>query len=481
MLRWLGRAMLSVVLGLAAVSASAHEHVAYSHDDNVKTNNPDWMASLPDDVKLSWLSLPGTHDSLSLHWGDIVETQSMGLEEQLRSGIRVLDVRCQHSQNHCRVVHGVMPMGLRMDEVLDVLTRFLAAHPRETVLMRVKKEGTDDECNRTFEQTWQWYRNTHSNLIWRPTSTAPTLSDVRGKVVVLVDFAVPNKSQYGLDYNSLNAQDDYKLTTNWDLYGKWQKVHTHFVAANTDASKTIWYINYLSGASGSFPYFVASGHSSPGTGAPRLSTGLFTPVSDAYPDFPRVDCVVGVCTIAFEGTNILSYERDWPSGGAGIVMADFPGPGLIKRTIDRNDPFKGAATLLLIGHVQDIGDMGCWSEQWCGTRGSSLRLEALAIKALRGTPAGMTISYRCSFEGRFTTWVSNGERCGTTGQGRSMKGIEIQLDYGSVRAGWHILYQGHIQDVGDTAIVRDGAYLGNVRQNLRLEAIKVWLQPPNVD
>ncbi|WGS41944.1 hypothetical protein LFL97_19875 [Burkholderia sp. JSH-S8] len=99
------------------------------------------------------------------------------------------------------------------------------------------------------------------------------------------------------------------MSTNWDLHdGKWAAVKAHLNLANS-GNRGIGYINYLSASGGSFPYFVASGHSSPNTDAPNLATGLTTPGwNSRYPDFPRVHCFIGICTIAFEGTNILTYE-----------------------------------------------------------------------------------------------------------------------------------------------------------------------------
>jgi len=164
----------------------------------------------------------------------------------------------------------------------------------------------------------------------------PTLDEIRGKIVVLYDVG---GLDFGLSYHyKLNTQDDYRVSTNWDLYSKWEKVKDHLEKANTSPKNDEIYLNYLSASGGSFPYFIASGHSSPGTNAPRLSTGLTTPGwENKYPDFPRVNCFIGICTIAFEGTNIINnsnYSR------VGIIATDFPGRGLIDSTIKLNDRYK---------------------------------------------------------------------------------------------------------------------------------------------
>ena len=108
------------------------------------------------------------------------------------------------------------------------------------------------------------------------------------------------------------------------------------------------FINYLSGAmaDGSanvvFPYFVASGKSYWSTAAPQLATGKMTPFFTGWPEFPRVGCVGDLCTIVYEGTNQLTYQwlKAAPRNRVGIIMADFPGPGLIDQIIAVNNNLK---------------------------------------------------------------------------------------------------------------------------------------------
>lgn len=52
-----------------------------------------------------------------------------------------------------------------------------------------------------------------------------------------------------------------------------------------------------------------------------------------------MDCFIGICTIAFEGTNILTtnYLENNNLNYTGIIVADFPGQGLIKNVIQANN------------------------------------------------------------------------------------------------------------------------------------------------
>ncbi|WP_242069730.1 hypothetical protein [Paenibacillus dendritiformis] len=162
---------------------------------------------------------------------------------------------------------------------------------------------------------------------------------MRGKIVILRNVA---GSSIGIDYaHQFDIQDNYNVSTNWDLYQKWMDVKKQLQKANESRLKgsQTKFINYLSGGNIAYPYFVASGHSSPGTSAPRLATGLTTPGwSDSYPDFPRTDCFIGICTIAFEGMNVLTtdYIATHNVEYTGIVAADFPGKGLIENIIRAN-------------------------------------------------------------------------------------------------------------------------------------------------
>jgi 1-phosphatidylinositol phosphodiesterase len=351
----LRRVAMGLILSLSFASVSlAHESPGYAHDARILTRHPDWMGKLKDDVRLSQLSLPGTHDTMSFYGGEAVQTQTLSLPNQLESGVRVLDIRCRHVRFQSfvfAIVHGSVHQNAYFDDVLNATVAFLKKHPREVVYMRVKEEGNPQNipADRTFELTFRdqyWINPRWREYFWPYHEGNPSLGEVRGKIVILQDFKSPYPRFYGINYhNGFFIQDHFNLPTTSDLYGKWLLVLKQMHAANDDVLR-FKYINYLSGSSaGVRPYFVASGHSSTWTSAPRLATGFTTPGwRHKWPDFPRVDCWrvfwTNFCTIAFEGTNILTYERLPSFKRVGIIMADFPGPGLIERVIALNAKYK---------------------------------------------------------------------------------------------------------------------------------------------
>lgn len=320
----------------------AHFNSAYlrSYGEFDHTNE-NWMRSIADDTKLSELSIPGTHDTMSNGpGGDIVKTQGLSLSEQLKVGIRYLDIRARAIDNVLTIHHGPVYLNKNFGDVLNYIQEFLKYHSSETVIMRVKQEYSEINSEE-FKNIFNKYINKdcYKNLFYSAGNKNPSLKEIRGKVVVMYDSFDPG---IGINYYNSSIQDNYKLNTNWDLYSKWISIKDYLNKANQNGGKDI-FINYLSGSIGSFPYFVASGHSSPGSHAPRLATGLTHPGwAGTYPDFPRVNWFLGIATIAFEGTNILTadYIKENNISHTGIIVADFPGYGLIDTIIRANDSHK---------------------------------------------------------------------------------------------------------------------------------------------
>jgi hypothetical protein len=374
-------AMLLVtwIASVAWPSASADTSAAYSHDSTTGVTYPDWMAGLPDEMHLAQISIPGTHDSgASVNGGDLAVAQSMDFATQLEAGIRMWDVRLDSDPlglfpGVLFVFHGPILQG-GFAEVLTAATAFLQAHPSETILMRIREENGYDA---TFSHDVLNYLNQQDNVIFPPTdelesSTSkwanPALADLRGKIYIWEDSwqGEPQdntgKSEPTFFWWSsspiMNVQDDYNVGSNWDLAVKWGEIKLQLANAWTSilpfrpaaANATLPIIvNFLSASCSSgcvYPYFIASGKSSPETDAPQLLTGYTRGVIDTcadYPtycidEYPSVDCAAGTCSVEFLGSNLLMMEKlnESPTQPVGITMADFPGAGLIQSIIAKN-------------------------------------------------------------------------------------------------------------------------------------------------
>jgi hypothetical protein len=163
----------------------------------------------------------------------------------------------------------------------------------------------------------------------------------RGKVVIIQDFT---GAIYGLLYGTFTTIEHWSYGTNWDQYSHWLAIKAFIPEVNSSGASRI---SFWTCSGGSFPYFGASGQSSPGNSAGLLATGLTTPGwSSSYPDFPRVACFIGICTIAFEGINILAHNYIMGNGYSylGIIFIDFYGNQLIADFIALNNKLFGKCT-----------------------------------------------------------------------------------------------------------------------------------------
>jgi 1-phosphatidylinositol phosphodiesterase len=291
----------------------------------------------------------------------------MALNFQLESGIRVLDIRCAVDGNSFNIYHGRVYQEENFDGVLTKVVAFLKAHRGETVLMRVKEEKTDQpgRFEEIFRDTY-WNNKNYKDFMWKGQQLNPTLGEMRGKIVILQDFArwqcpkpespsLPTISihpEYGMCYNSFDIEDTFHVPGPTALYDKWLKVKNQLDRANkgfdTGLNRDTKFMNYLSGvgppatAGIPHPYFVVSGHWNPATGADRTSTGKSARWNaGVFPDFPRLPCFNHGRCIFYEGTNTLTYgaiRTGYYTKRVGIIMTDFPGGGLIERIICINYP-----------------------------------------------------------------------------------------------------------------------------------------------
>ncbi|XP_068189822.1 1-phosphatidylinositol phosphodiesterase [Antennarius striatus] len=233
---------LMLLAGVFALSYGAIQRPDYDDSPNPEFLNPSWMASIPDDQLLSEVTMPGTHNTMSLYGGAYAECQSWSLASQLRAGVRFLDIRVRHVKGNLTIHHGVSYQRAHFGQVLEGVVDFLREHPSETVLMRIQE---------TFSETHDIYgavvdyihRYAHWDLLWH-SRLVPTVAEVRGKIIILQDFSGPD---LGMRYGSLDIADDWKVPTLLHVNEKWMSVYRHLEAAPAGNMAQI-FLTYSSGA-----------------------------------------------------------------------------------------------------------------------------------------------------------------------------------------------------------------------------------------
>ena len=162
----------------------------------------DWMSGLDDNLPLSEVVLPGTHDSATqnVQFAFIAKCQALDIGEQLEAGFRYLDIRLAVSKGSLTMVHGFAKCtksgwpwagALSFDDVLDQSYAFLNAHPTETIVYAVKQDH-GSETPEQFEAVLKSYIDKNPDM-WLLTDRIPTVGESRGKIVLLRHYEDPEQ------------------------------------------------------------------------------------------------------------------------------------------------------------------------------------------------------------------------------------------------------------------------------------------------
>ena len=133
--------------------------------NNVVLSYETWMANLADNVYLSQISMPGTHDAGAYVSGGVsstlAQTQTLDIQSQLNAGIRVLDFRPSYNGSDFDVAHGIVTLdGVTFDGILSNAITWLASHPTEFIIVQLKNENDPDD-----DYFSGWQQNIREKLV----------------------------------------------------------------------------------------------------------------------------------------------------------------------------------------------------------------------------------------------------------------------------------------------------------------------------
>lgn len=205
-----------------------------------------WMSSLPDNMYISDISMPGALSSLAYRTENRPEIVQQNLQEgtvanMLKWGVRALDFRWVTRWNGEGLVNHVVHMGnhfdigyaydgqKRVEEAVNTVKNYLASHPREMVMIIFTPErrtggggdnlgryllqgfesqiiGSNDNKNSTVEADI-----TNSMVQFSPNLT---LGDCRGKIVVMMrEWSIEDPEKISGTYPNITFGHD-------DSYGR---------------------------------------------------------------------------------------------------------------------------------------------------------------------------------------------------------------------------------------------------------------------
>ncbi len=186
-----------------------------------------WMKGIPDTALLSEINLPGTHDTGTmavvqdmsgvLDNTSITKCQKHYFEEQLATGVRSFDIRCNATSdsktvNDVMIIHGNgliqcynrYGKKLSLGELLEIGKLFLSRQPSETLVFLIKPDdGTHEDLARTLKA----YIQENPTLFWS-SDTVPTLRQARGKIVLLRRFETDSSNSMTAFGPNLTLWDD---------------------------------------------------------------------------------------------------------------------------------------------------------------------------------------------------------------------------------------------------------------------------------
>lgn len=189
-------------------------------------DGPCWMKYVNDNKFLDELSIPGTHDSGTCSVDNDTEPQSSQVKcqqdyipTQLLEGIRYFDIRLGKG-NDPGICHGDFYLFkkdgnyLHLSDVIGYFKTFLSENPREALIMlasRGNDEATDDSVTTAFAKVM----DDNPDLFYT-SSHAPTLGEVRGKIVLLRRFRLAGNSESGHTWGLDLTEWDDKIKAHSD-------------------------------------------------------------------------------------------------------------------------------------------------------------------------------------------------------------------------------------------------------------------------
>lgn len=250
----------------------------YSFDANA-AHNPSWMRHIPDDVNITSLSIPGTHDTMTYSIKKLeFQCQNWNLTTQLNAGLRYIDIRARMKNNALHIFHASEPTGYSFRDVLLAAFAFLDANPSEAIIMRLKREGgpLGHGNKRTFQAAFNYARlndpatktGAAKHLyIYNDTSLPiPTLGQLRSKIFILQnwkDTTKQGKDQvYGLKWEGpqMVLEDKWIIPSPSHLDEKWDAIRPALEKANADPlDNKHLYLAHISASIGVLPIEAAAG------------------------------------------------------------------------------------------------------------------------------------------------------------------------------------------------------------------------------
>ena len=170
--------------------------------DAVEKMTLNWMGLLDDQIPISRIKIPGTHNStagptlskqsvVGYFGGFAAKCQDMTIEKQLAEGIRYLDIRLILKGESLENYHGPCRCGYNFAQILRIVSEFLDHHKSEVVFLQIHRQDNGKQRNKNLsDEQFIGYINDHlrdySDKIYNDENNDPLLGTVRGKMFLVL-------------------------------------------------------------------------------------------------------------------------------------------------------------------------------------------------------------------------------------------------------------------------------------------------------
>lgn len=217
--------------------------------DEISVN---WMSKVNDDVNITDLTIPGTHDSGALHSiADVAgKCQDMSISSQLKIGVRFFDLRLQLVNNEFKIVHSFVDQDLKFQTVVEDLYSFIKKYDSEFLIISIKEESSSVNSTLSFEEALIKELKIYEDVFMINDNTLPKkVGMARSKIYILSRFygEIGIPAYYGwmddtsFELNDLYIQDNYNIS---DIDEKKNDILNTIAYARNNQNKLV--INFTS-------------------------------------------------------------------------------------------------------------------------------------------------------------------------------------------------------------------------------------------
>lgn len=199
----------------------------------------DWMKRLPDNLFVSQVSIPGTHDAATgngVTLASYSQCQDIDVATQWSIGIRAFDFRPKVKGDYLNINHGIAVTNLRFDDALYLLRDSLKEHPSEfAVIHCLYASGYDSDKTKYETMLRELLSREDLKDYFVPFRRDLTVGDMRGKILLLSRDQYAGKPITGGFFQSWCGWLDWNAQSSCNIIGE---------SAASDYKSPLWVQDY---------------------------------------------------------------------------------------------------------------------------------------------------------------------------------------------------------------------------------------------